>query len=257
MISDSHPMLTQSAALMEYCGHFLKKHDLNYFQVVRVNQDGSTVVLTNRADFTRFAIQHAIKANVPLVYSSVNKESLNANSYYFLWEHNLPTAPVAMVRNEFNMANGLTFVERYPRHYYMIAFAAPIENTRVLDFYLNNIDLIQKFIHGFKAQQQDLLQKVESQPLILPPPLLDENLEEMLLPSKPNSCKRISVTFGGQKSYLTPQEYECIKQLPLGLTAKQIARNLIISHRSVEKYFERVKNRMGCSNKRDLIELLN
>jgi DNA-binding CsgD family transcriptional regulator len=267
-IPDSHPALSGSTALMDYCGHFLKKNNLNYFQVIRVNQDGSTVVLTNRAEFTRFCIQHAIKSNVPLVYSSVNKEVVNASSYYFLWEPNLPIAPVAMVRNEFNMANGLTFVERFPTHYYMFAFAAPTENLAVLDFYLNNMDVIKSFIHGFKDQQQQLLKTVEKTPLILPAPLWDKNLENMLLndsimdnsqdklKDESTSWRKIPVSFNGHDSYLTAQEYECIRLLPLGLSAKNIGRKLNISFRTVEKYFERIKARIGCSSKQELISLL-
>jgi DNA-binding CsgD family transcriptional regulator len=253
LISDSHPALTLSTPLLEYCGHFLKKYNLNYFQIIRVNQDGSTLLLTNQVEFTRFACQHAMKANVPLVYSCVKKEILNPSSYYFLWEPNLPAAPVSLARNEFNVCNGLTFVERFPTHYYMIAFAAPHDNHGILDFYLNNIELLRNFIQGFKEQQQEVLKTLESQPIILPPPLLDENLQEMLL--KPHT-KRIQVLFKGQANYITLKEFACIRQLPMGRSAKQIGQDLKISYRTVEQYFERVKKRLGCTTKQDLIQLL-
>lgn len=259
LISDSHPALTLSAPFKEHCDVFLKKHNLNYFQYIRVNKDGSSSLLTNKVDFTSFALQHAIKANVPLIYSCVKKEILNPNSYYFLWEPNLPVAPVAMARNEFNICNGLTFVERYPTHYTMIAFGAPHNNLGILDFYLNNIDILSNFIQEFKIKQSDVLQKLEGQPLILPPPQMDENLQEMLLKQSANiknTKKQYPVTFANRVSYITQKEYECIRQLPYGLSAKQIGRALNISQRTVEQYFERVRTRVGCSTKAQLIQLL-
>lgn len=276
-ISDSHPGLSLSGPLLAYCNHFLKRHHLNYFQIIRVNRDGSTALLTNQVEFTRFALQRAVKVNVPLVYSCLKKEVLDPSAYYFLWEPNLPAEPVAFARNEFNVCNGLTFVERYPTHYYMIAFAAPSDNHGILDFYLNHIEELRNFIRQFREEQASILRTLEAKPLILPPSQMDENFQDMLLPDEksiePQSAQmvnqiekrqsdfrkntRMPVNFRGFKSYLTFKEYNCIKLLPLGLSSKQIGTKLELSHRTVEQYFERARNRTGCASKSDLIELLS
>ena len=119
ILNDSHPSLALSNPLIEVCGEFLKKHHLNYFQIIRVNKDGLSSLLTNKVEFTRFAVQRAVKDNIPLIYSCIAKEYVNSSTYYFLWEPNLPTAPVAFAKNEFNICNGLTFVQRFPTHYYI------------------------------------------------------------------------------------------------------------------------------------------
>lgn len=69
--------------------------------------------------------------------------------------------------------------------------------------------------------------------------------------------KRIPVIFLGRPGYVTSKEYQCISQLPLGLSYKQIANMLNLSHRTVEQYITRVKVRIGCRNRQDLIKLLN
>ena len=43
-------------------------------------------------------------------------------------------------------------------------------------------------------------------------------------------------------SYITEQEFECIKRLPLGYSAKQIGRELNISFRSVRPIFRELRN---------------
>jgi len=55
-------------------------------------------------------------------------------------------------------------------------------------------------------------------------------------------------------SSLTPKEQECLFFLLRGKTAKQIATLMRINHRTVESYFEKIKLKMNCINKADLIE---
>lgn len=252
LLPASHPSLALSAPLKEYCDRFLKKYNLNYFQIIRVNSDGSTAILTNQPEYIQFAYGYSTKVDTSFIFSCLKKEVLNPALYYFLWEPNLPSLPVSLAR-EFNICNGLTFVERYPTHYYMFGFAAPHTNHGILDFYINNVELLQDFIQNFKEEQKNLLLTLESNPIILPATQIDANLKSMLL--KKNGYK-IPVNIGNRSSYITSKEYECLQKLKMGYTAKEIGRGLKISPRTVEEYFLRIKNRTGCSKKPDLINLI-
>jgi DNA-binding CsgD family transcriptional regulator len=69
---------------------------------------------------------------------------------------------------------------------------------------------------------------------------------------------------GSQNSYLishhfnaiklTDREAECLFYLLRGKTAKQIARYLGISHRTIEEYFEKLRIKFDASNKYELID---
>lgn len=52
---------------------------------------------------------------------------------------------------------------------------------------------------------------------------------------------------------LSVRERECMKYLLRGKTAKETSCHLKISFRTVEYYFENIKNKLGCFNKRELI----
>jgi DNA-binding CsgD family transcriptional regulator len=52
---------------------------------------------------------------------------------------------------------------------------------------------------------------------------------------------------------VTKREKECINGLIDGLTAKEIAKILNISHRTVEKYIENIKFKLECKNLKQLI----
>lgn len=55
-------------------------------------------------------------------------------------------------------------------------------------------------------------------------------------------------------TYITKREWDCLALLVYGKTAKQIARILNISSRTVECYLNNVKNKLNVSCKADLIE---
>lgn len=55
--------------------------------------------------------------------------------------------------------------------------------------------------------------------------------------------------------YLSTRELECLRLTVKGYTAKRIARELGISHRTVEEYLHNIRIKTGTSSKSELIEL--
>lgn len=54
---------------------------------------------------------------------------------------------------------------------------------------------------------------------------------------------------------LSPREIECTKWVAKGLTNKQIAKEMMISSRTVEGYIENIKRKMSCYRKEQLVEI--
>ncbi|MCE5319073.1 MAG: helix-turn-helix transcriptional regulator [Parachlamydia sp.] len=52
---------------------------------------------------------------------------------------------------------------------------------------------------------------------------------------------------------LSIRERECLKYLLMGKTAKETALQMKLSFRTVEYYFENIKDKMSCFSKRELI----
>jgi DNA-binding CsgD family transcriptional regulator len=53
---------------------------------------------------------------------------------------------------------------------------------------------------------------------------------------------------------LTPREQECIEYTVKGFTAKEIAKKLLISPRTVEEYLNQLKVKLGASSKQQMIQ---
>jgi DNA-binding CsgD family transcriptional regulator len=55
-------------------------------------------------------------------------------------------------------------------------------------------------------------------------------------------------------SPLSPREHECLELYSKGYDSKETAELLGISHRTVEHYFESMKNKLGCFSKREILK---
>jgi len=65
---------------------------------------------------------------------------------------------------------------------------------------------------------------------------------------------RYHIKIGNQTEYLTRREYDVLKNLLKGYTAKKIAKNLLLSPRTIEGYIENLKTKLQCSSKYHIIE---
>jgi DNA-binding CsgD family transcriptional regulator len=83
----------------------------------------------------------------------------------------------------------------------------------------------------------------EKSKILLPDNNRDKNYQNLCL----DSNNRFPISHTNGSSYLTFQEFSCIKLKAEGLTYKEIAKKLGLSHRSVETYFYRAKERTKCS----------
>lgn len=248
----NHPSLTLASDMQAIASPLLQKYNLSYFQYLTVFLDGSFSIATNHARWLEFVFPYMAANAKPAVYSHIKQEQLNKNTYYFLWEPNLPREPVQLAR-QFDIANGLTLVERFDDHYNMIGFGTPVSNQQAIDTYLNHLPEFLQFVQNFKHDQKSLIKTINDAKFTVPKPLQDQNLDKMLYKAK---HKAIPIVFQGITQHVTQQEYACIKGLANGSTCKEIAKSLDISPRTVESYMNRVKNRFGLRNKRELLQLI-
>ncbi len=232
-----------SAALKTVADPFLTTLGCHYFQYLKVFRDGSFSFLTTQPKWDDFTYQLLSNTNMPAVYSHIDGHTLDKNKFTFLWDPNLPKEPVGLAR-EFNITSGFTFVERHQDYYYMFGFGAPETNYRAIDNYFNSLNSMHDFLQQFKVEQRKLIADIDKSRFNVSKERQDCNLQQMLLRSDqaPN--------------HLTTKELACIKGLAKGLSYKEIAKSLNISHRTVETYLNRVRQRFNLQRKNELIALL-
>jgi DNA-binding CsgD family transcriptional regulator len=139
----------------------------------------------------------------------------------------------------FNIDNVIEFVYNDGKgNVEAFGFGTEIGKPNMVNYYFNNLEFLQQFINEYKNNAKDLIIKVSKEPIAVP------GHNRILTNPIITSPKRD----------LTRREIDILKGLYLGLTAKEIAISLNLSHRTVESYIENIKNKTGLSRKTALIK---
>jgi hypothetical protein len=239
-INNSHPTFTLETKVSEICKPFFDQYNFNYFQYARLFSDGSIACLLSDASLFKHLMDLDLTS-----FSSVKPQQ----SYWFLWDEELPEFPVKLAKEAHNLHHGLTLLRRKKTHYDMIAVAMPIYLGNSASFYLNHLKIIESFICDFETKHQELLDLVFNNCIELPKKNWDPNLKKIILPSNSIFIPKIN-------NHITMQELSCLRLLAKGLSYKEIGQTLSISPRSVETYLHRLKDRTQYKTKLDLHYLL-
>lgn len=135
--------------------------------------------------------------------------------------------------------------ERVEGYFFAGTRAAPID-------YLNNFDLLKRFIGYFNQEAQQLISQIQSERFNL----FREKGEAFLhresnLPLSPYTQEQNN--FLKAIFPLTNRELQCLDLFQKGHSGQATAAILGLSPRTVEHYFENIKNKLGCFHKADLL----
>lgn len=150
-------------------------------------------------------------------------------------------------------------------------FASTRNNTKALDFYINNLPLLHEYLFQFTQRFQEeinlfysnydlsLLTETISDNKSVPPVNQDlfsanTNLYTRECAVK-KSATKVPLYFGSTKVYLSLRETQCMFYLSRGKTSKEIAKSLDISPRTVETYLNSVRLKTGIQSKSTLLDI--
>ena len=92
---------------------------------------------------------------------------------------------------------------------------------------------------------------MDDNPILLPEPYRDINYQKICL-----TQGKFAVLGKEGMTYITAQELACLRLFVKGMSYKYIALILGISHRTVETYLQRVKQRTKCSSRTELEQII-
>lgn len=190
---------------------------------------------------------------------------------YFLWDA-VPligkTFELYQLTSEFKFSHTFSIIEHGQETVDLYHFSTTSGRPYMNDFYLQHIDLLEKFIIYFKECMllNNTLVKAYKMPLKTAPKQggFQIDLPESFLTQEININDFLS-EIGAKQKYsqknitaqqLSRREYQCAYYLLDGHTSKEIADKLHISSRTVEIYFDRLRARFNSKNKIHLVKHL-
>ena len=244
----NHFALTSANEVNDICRP-LKDIGITYFNYLKIYKDGSRELLTNNAPW----IDHFYKNALYLTAGVVDVEHLLPKGYFLWSELDLNDPAYSQGQESFNIDNGVSFVIKRDEITYLYIFASTKDNMHINNFYIRNVDLFRRFIQYFHDRGSDLIKQAKSNKIVLPQQqIINSNrLKNIEIPSnirrsfykktKMDKCYLLDVS---DDLYLTPKQAEVATYLVVGATAKQCARQLGISYRTVETYIEEIKQKI-------------
>lgn len=117
--------------------------------------------------------------------------------------------------------------------------------------YLHRLGLLTQFSHYFKREAKALIGQMRADQFSI---RKERSLEFEVQPAVPLAKDDPStLSFLKQVSGLSPQELRCLELFKQGKSAQATGALLGLSQRTVEHYFENIKNKLGCTSKYDLL----
>ncbi|MGD9591941.1 MAG: response regulator transcription factor [Candidatus Berkiella sp.] len=174
---------------------------------------------------------------------------------WHLWESTLPEKQLNIAES-FNYGQGVFFVLHHKDKTEIFSFGSRPGNTKAIDFYLNNQNLLKRFSTYFRENAKELI-GIADQQLIKPPPGMVKRPES---PSKYNLLDNPTIeNFLHDLSYpfnvLSERECECYKLILKGYSIAQMGIELNLAIPTVAVYISRIKQKLKCKSKSELINI--
>lgn len=239
----------------------LKKHGVAYLTYFRTYPDNSQICISNSARWLDDYYQLGLYETS--LYQDYCREYQTG---YQLWPpgSDLPVFEVA--RQGIKSDYGVTLIKQH-REYCEFYFLSGTTNApEVLNFYINHLDVLERFTLFFQDKAQALLKQAESQRVILPEHqhlVVEPNTQRMAQTPVDQTrdelkIRHFRVPTGPFKDVkLTGREFECMLLMRQGKTKQEIADTMAISKRTVETHVDHLKVKFGCYRKADVVTLLD
>lgn len=248
LISENHLFFTVENTMRQICDNMLSPVGIVYFNYLRYYNDGSCYLLSTHEK----AIKDIFENNVP-VAAPVSEKYIKNNFNYFLLPIGSYDKYLHRMKVNLNLEYFINLIDRYNNYFELFCFGSRSNHSEIVNFYINNMNFLEKFKFYFKDKAADLIRTGEQNKVILPeimkPPYqgLENNSDHFFLRN------HIKSRHGDVE--LTQRQYDCLAQLAAGRTAKEAARQLGISHRTVENYLANLKSILDCNRKSQLVDI--
>jgi DNA-binding CsgD family transcriptional regulator len=216
------------------------------FSYGRIEDNGNAVHLTNCANVSE--IYYGEKLYLDDAHAV--HPFLLRSGIVFMPDNHFP-ADVQKLFKEANISHMLLILEHSDDLTEKFFFGIKSTNKKQATVLITYLDLLMSFIRYFKREASDLINKARKENFNIKSTLgkvFVEGIPTPLLNTDPQVKRFLNMV-----NPLTTRERQCLELFKKGKTAQMTGAILGISQRTVEHYFDNIKNKLGCSSKADLL----
>lgn len=244
--------------LKNICQVIDEQYHIDAFSYARLDSNGHLIYLATDADWLEFYYGQEFHAA-----KTISKNPILLQNEFTSWDAIQDCSVVATTREFFGLSQGITHIVRNKDHLSIYNFSTTTDRINLYNWFINHIDVIKLFVHYYNDKSQAILNKLDkvrqqTQNAINPATakivedLLsskDENKKLCLKTLLPNEFK---IDFKNKTSVLNFREHQCLCFLLHGFSAKETAKELSLSPRTIEFYLNTIKKKLGFISASDL-----
>lgn len=252
--NNQHPAIIYTQELQDICLP-LQKLNISYFCHANITYTGRFTALCNHGRFS----QHYIEKKYYEIDIHTSKALKEVE--YVIWD-SIELKGLALQMNQDAVLHGarhpFTLIQKNDDSVDYYHFATHRSEETINQVYLHNRDLLKLFILYFKEKIAALfhLQKAYQMPFIISDDTSSFSAASQIPYHEKNMRKAFLDALYSHKHPLSNREFSCLQLIAKNFTAKQIARELNISHRTVELHIQKILEKLGFSSKAELISNL-
>lgn len=227
-----------------------------FFTYARTYNDGTFLFLCNNPEWYRIKYEQSFLEFNGFVCTL----DLSPNSFTKCIFTGLPNQEVRLLATLHNLGlwHSIDYYSYMDNFIETVHFGGDIHQPQLINFYLNHSEVLESFIYLFRLQFKDILEPPSPNLLV---PLSDRFIQ-------PNTCSTLNfpslfpkhahpITIRGHTYDLSHRQFECLVCFIVGMSAKETAKTLGLSHRTVEQYLQILKNKFQCHNLSALLSSLS
>ena len=165
-VDKANYMLHAWAELREICTPLFRNTHVTYFKYIRFYQDGSVIVLDTHPKTLTYIFEQQIFLKPT--------DLLASNRYLFMSAalskaaHNNRTPILKIYREQFNIEHLFAINQKKSNYCESFVFGSRSKHHKIIGFYLNNMQLFEKFSEYFMQQATGVINKSETHKIKLP-----------------------------------------------------------------------------------------
>jgi len=160
-------------------------------------------------------------------------------------------------RDTFSTHPSLLLINRIPDGVEAFGFSSPSDSEEQVHMMLCELQMLKLFTRKFQDENRSLFSVLDDHQInlaeIIGPRFYQNRFS--VVPNRHAQRKAFLQKMGIDcNSPLTSREIEVEKLLLLGLSASKVAQEVYLAKRTVEHHIERIKDKLGCGSKTELIQ---
>lgn len=255
-----------SQKIKDICEPLNKIFNISHFGYIRHFDDGSYLIVSNSPGYLESVACYDYSFS-STYFKSMPKQFSKYETHKIIWPQGVGDELIEKLQAQ-NIHNCFNINKENNGNLEVYFFGANKHYPLITDLYQHNFYILEEFIDYFHKVGQDLCNSSDITKQAISPYLRKyypqiANIFELSTPWEQDFIHFNSVLHTKiqeeiysitKRNFLSLREFQCLSSLSIGKTAKEIALTLNISPRTVETYIDKIRFKIKCNNKKEIIQ---